>query len=249
MSIMYNWLFGPPMAPEDLGTPGPTRGLTLEIELMPELVDYFGLLLLGDQPRPPMKVHYMVMHPGQNRPVTTPLEDLSVYDRNNLYVWVEEIDRGAEMHYAVHNSQVRVNGRGEVDTDAMVRKLQSFLLTAGKPRISWARVRMLGLWLVPAAFLASYIWLAVSTPLEVPLHFMLLILLGILIAGVARTVRSRRITGYPVVPTVFQPTTRADIYARKANTRRDIRVSLITLAITAPVSIVGTVIAAALTGD
>jgi hypothetical protein len=134
------------------------------------------------------------------------------------------------------------------DTTIVFEEITNHLLANGRPRVEWARLRRYPVALVLPAVAACWLWTELSAPMPLPAHILGWILFAILFAVSLRPFA--RYFAKPFRPPghLIRMESRAQTFARRADGRRDLKVGLVTTAIAAPLSVIGTLLATWLTG-
>ena len=245
-----DWLFGPktarhPAAPDDDLGALRVRSQTLDT------TDLFDIADLLDRKLPGEPAAFTIQRKVSAQQVETRQVDrqevaaLAAIDRRRLMLDktfnTPEVQASASVSFlAGHPSVYTSKGYEHVRTEIV-----EILLENGRSRPHWGLLRRRGGALAPAGILAAlFVWTEFSVPLPLPVH--LLGWVGVALVSVSGLNRLRATVPYffPVPGHRIRPESREKTAARRADTWRDLKVSVVT----APSAIAVAVIIAWLSG-
>ncbi|KQQ65716.1 hypothetical protein [Microbacterium sp. Leaf320] len=266
---MFDWLYGPRLPAADLG-PVSLRNVTLDIdtffdlaEEIPEIVKSAGVFtemnpdLLTTQNT--VRYESNAVYKLRDRVVDQDrIRGLGVPDRNQLQlevtvsVWEDKpevSDKVSEVSVQVVAPQAMVFVNGQVifgrTTGAIAREVARYVYANATHHPDWPALRW-AWWLIPIPIaVAAWVWVALTVELPVPVHALILAVIALAsfssIQRAAAGIRSaQRQDNAPHHRIRFRGESRVETQQRRADTRQNVRVALVTAPIAIGIGVVGT---------
>lgn len=270
---MLDWLYGPRF-PEYVSPHGiMLRNLTIDVDTLfdvareiPKIVERSGIL---PQTYPvgqdgagtvPIKYESNTTYTLRDRTLTEEeVRKLGVPDRNQLELTVitslwKQTEEGS--YVPAGEMTVRIEPRwaniatsvaDQNSTRRVLEEVGNYLYDNGDQRPDWPGVRWLA-WLIPIPIaLAAWIWTAFTVPLPAPAHLLILAIIALAsFSSIARASTGvQAIRQHHVRNSIrFRGESRERTYQRRADTRQNFKVGLITAPIGIAVGVVGTLLTA-----
>lgn len=240
-----NWLFGQRLSrnnqwlnPEILVIRSVTTDLDTVREVAKRIDERFSSSKASFWVQDPNAVSY------QRREVPADqLQSISAADRGRLYIETSSSELG-NMRVELRQKSRPVITMVPNEPDFM-DLIANILLDSGRPLVRWARLVRYTLALPFLSLLAAWIWLSVTEFVSLPAQLFGWLIVAFALAGTIAMMRRPFIKlelSYPGHR--IRNETRIETYARRADTHKNIKVALIT----APITIVATLLVGLITG-